>query len=472
MGPQARQGAQQGGLAAAGRPLDQQRLPGTQRKIQAPQQRPAIGTRHVQSGDLQRVRQRLRLDRRQRARRRVGIEEAGQAVEGGAVLRERVVRGAKERQRILHLAERLRGLHHVAQLDRAAEKALRLQQERKHHRHLAHDQVEAVELQTPVHTRPQVGDVGRKARPERGALDRLALVEGHVLGVLAQSQQRVAEVGGQPFGQEVQADQRPADAKGEQRGHDDVQVHHEHHGARDLHPRHVQRAGQVPQDRGERHQRHHGAEGADRQRARAGHERRDVLLDALVGVVHRFFDEMAAIVGARVQPIARQPIVEPDAPMDVEGLAGVAVDQRAHHVHRGQDRENAQQAPERARVERLQCAVEAVVPEREQHGHADREHRQEQQRGQRQQRPPAAPRRQVGPGQAPELASPIGPARQRPRDQRQRDGADAECARHPPRAFPQLLLPVQVHESSRRSRFCLERRGCRGSGENAVLSVA
>jgi len=46
-------------------------------------------------------------------------------------------------------------------------------------------------------------------------------------------------------------------------------------------------------------------------------------------------------------PIARQAVVEPYTPVDVEGLAGVAVDQGADHVHRGQHREDAQEAPER-----------------------------------------------------------------------------------------------------------------------------
>ncbi|MCY1522008.1 hypothetical protein D9M68_568500 [compost metagenome] len=72
---------------------------------------------------------------------------------------------------------------------------------------------------------------------------------------------------------------------------------------------------------------------------------------------------MAAIVGARAQPVARQALVKPDAPADVEGLPGVAVRQGPRHVHTGEHGKYAQEPPERGLVQRLQRTVEAVVPE-------------------------------------------------------------------------------------------------------------
>ncbi|MNJ74053.1 hypothetical protein D3C77_709360 [compost metagenome] len=60
------------------------------------------------------------------------------------------------------------------------------------------------------------------------------------------------------------------------------------------------------------------------------------MFDALVGVVHGLVHEMAPVVRARAQPVACQAVVEPHAPVDVEGLAHVAVGQRAHHMHTGQ----------------------------------------------------------------------------------------------------------------------------------------
>ena len=443
--PQPRDRAQQRGLATARRSLDQQGLASRHVQAQVLQQDAAVRPLHGQALDAQARFGRHGFHGRQRARLRIGIQESLQAVERGAVRGEGVVRGTEERQRILHLPEGLRGLHHVAQLDRAGEEARRLQQERKHHRDLADRQVETVEFQATVDNGPQVGDVGGKARPQRAALCALALVERHVLGVLAQAHQGIPEIGGQAFAEKAQFDQRPADTKGHQRRDDDVQVHHEHHRTRDFETADVQRTGQIPQDQGEFHQRHHGAQGPDGQRTRTQHELADVLLDTLVGIVGGRLRELVAVVGPAVEPIAGQPLVEPGTPVDVEHLADVAVDQAAAHVYRGQHREDAQVGPEPAAVQRLQRAVEAVVPEGEQHRQAYARQGQQQQQGQRQQGPPVAPRRQIGPGQAPELPPPARGSHQHRGDGHRGDGRDEKSPQQPPQAVAQLRMPIQIH---------------------------
>ena len=281
---------------------------------------------------------------------------------------------------------------------------------------------------------------------ERRALDRGALVEGDVLGVLAQPHQRIAEVGAEPLGHEVEPDQRPAEPEGENRGDDDVDVDQEHHRPRHLDAEQHQRPRQRPQDAGEGDQRDHRIGRADGQLARRGDEGGDVDLDALVGVVDRLGDEAAAVVGVPAEPVGGELVGEPDAPADVERLRDVEGDQRARHMHRRQHAEHAEQEPERLAVERLQRAVEAVVPVREQHVHAHREHRQEQDQRQHGERPPAAPRRQVRPGDAQELASPAGGAGERPGHGEEAGGGERERLGQPDEAGGEFLIPVQARD--------------------------
>ncbi|MNH40268.1 hypothetical protein D3C79_1015640 [compost metagenome] len=68
-----------------------------------------------------------------------------------------------------------------------------------------------------------------------------------------------------------------------------------------------------------------------------------------------------------MEPVVGQALGQPDPPADAEGLGHVEGEQRTQHMKGGQYREHAQQVPEGGLVEGLQGAVEAVVPEREQH---------------------------------------------------------------------------------------------------------
>ena len=99
-------------------------------------ERPLVGQAHGEVPDGEPV-ARLEVDRRQRAGLGVGVEQAGEADEHGAVGREVVVGEAEERQRVVHLAERDRGLLDVAEGDLPGEVARRLDDDRDDLRGLA-----------------------------------------------------------------------------------------------------------------------------------------------------------------------------------------------------------------------------------------------------------------------------------------------------------------------------------------------
>ncbi|MND98944.1 hypothetical protein D3C80_913160 [compost metagenome] len=342
-------------------------------KVQVGDKGMPVRAQHLQAADRQGMLLVLGDDARQSARLLVGIEEAGQTVEGGPVLGKRIIRLAEERQRILHLAKGLGGLHDVAQLDRPAEEARCLQNEREHHCYLAHAQVETTEFQVPEHQRPGIHDQGTKAAQQGAPLDLRALVESDVLGVLAQAHQRVTEVGGELFVEEVQADQRSPEAEGDPGGDDDVQVHGKHHRSGNLHTGDGQRRRQPPKDAGERHQRNQRADRAQGEGHRVADKGVDVQFDTLIGVVHRLGKELATVVGIAVHPVVGQALGQPDPPLDAERLAYIEGEQRTQHMDGGQYREDAEQVPEGGLIKALQGAVEAVVPEREQHVQAHRE---------------------------------------------------------------------------------------------------
>lgn len=96
--PQAGQGTQQRGLAATRRALDQQRLAGTQVKLQVGDKGMPVRAQHLQACNLQGLCLVLGGDTWQGACLRVGIEEAGKTVKGRPVLGERIIRFAEERQ--------------------------------------------------------------------------------------------------------------------------------------------------------------------------------------------------------------------------------------------------------------------------------------------------------------------------------------------------------------------------------------
>ncbi|MCY1517971.1 hypothetical protein D9M68_526750 [compost metagenome] len=445
VGPETGQRAQQGGLAAARGALDQQGLARLQAEVEVGHQPMAVGAQHLQARDIQRVRLIHTGHPGQVARLLVGIEEAAETVEGGAVPGEGVVRLAEERQRVLHLAEGLGGLHHVAQLDGATEEARCLEDKGEHHGDLADGEVEAIELQAPVDQRPDIADQRGEPPQQRAPLNLRTLVEGHVFGVLAQAHQGVAEVRGELLVEEVQADQRAPEAEGDPGRDYHVEVHGEDHRPGDFHARNHQRRRQPPEDAGEGHQRNQRADGAEGEGHRARDEGIHIQLDTLVGVVHRLGEELPAVIGITVHPVTGQAVGQPYPPVDVEGLGHVVVEQRAQHMNGREDREHPEEEPEGLLVQPLQGAVEAVVPEREQHVHAHREQRQHQQQGEDQQGTPAALRAEVGAGDLPELASPAGEAHRQGRCGGEGDKGDERGDCEPAQALLQGLVPIHFH---------------------------
>ena len=110
-------------------------------------------------------------------------------------------------------------------------------------------------------------------------LVRLAAVEGHPLGVLAEADEAEPEVGFVPLLIEVQPDERAADPVGEPSAGDRVQDRHPDHvaGQRDGEPpahRNGERSGQPPEDRHEGHQRDQRAQASDEKSRGCGKSRR------------------------------------------------------------------------------------------------------------------------------------------------------------------------------------------------------
>ena len=115
----------------------------------------------------------------------------------------------------------------------------------------------------------------------------------------------------------------------------------------------------------------------------------DVLLDALVRVVHRGRGEPAAVVGRAVEPVVDDAIVEPDPPADHQPLLHVEGEQGLGEEPDRQHGEDPDVAGKAAAIELLQRGEQAVVDVGDQHRESHRGDRQ--QRGRRssgEQRPP------------------------------------------------------------------------------------
>ena len=239
---------------------------------------------------------------------------------------------------------------------------------------------EVVQPLLPAHDAPPVADHLLESFAKAAELVRLAAVEGHPLGVLAEADEAEPEVGFVPLPIEVQPDERAADPVREPGAGDGVQDRHPDHvaGQRDGEPAHRdgERSGEPPEDRHEGRQRDARAQASDEQAERVGGEEVQVFGDALVGIVGLTRHELHPIVGAIGQPGAEVAVGQPASPADLEHLVEIKLVHGQEDEDGDQPRDTEELREKGRLVLFLQGAEEGVVPLIEEHvdvDHAERE---------------------------------------------------------------------------------------------------
>ena len=383
MRPDARQRAQQAGLAAARRAVHQHRVAGRHAQVGAAQQRLAAGQAHGQPMGLDVAgrgvaRQRIVLARLGRE----AVLEAGQTVGGGLPRGQRHVVVHQPGERVLHPPEGRVDLHQLAELDGAAEVARRRHDQREDDGRLTEEAAEPGQVLLVAHQPQVVGHHVGEAQVELPALHAFAAVQRDGLAVLAHPHHVMAEIGFQHLLLEVELHLWPADPVRDGAAHGAIQHRCPHHVARDLPAaaagqRHRDGAAERPENAHEAEQGDQRIEDAHRQRHRVAGEEVQVLLDPLVGVVR-----MAAIAGVAgqfepVEGLVRQPaghvvVGHPYAPAQLQDLREVELVDRDHDVDQRQPAEAADLLPEHGLVLVLQRVVEHAVPLVDLHQHVDR----------------------------------------------------------------------------------------------------
>ena len=212
-------------------------------------------------------------------------------------------------------------------------------------------------------------------------LVRLAAVQGHALGVLAEADEAEPEVGLVPLPVEVQPDERAAEPVGQPGAADRVQNGHPDHvaGNGDGVPAHRngERSGQPPEDRHEGHQRDDRAQAPGEQPEGVGREQVHVFRDALVRVIGLARHELHPVVGAIGQPGAEVAVGQPAPPADLEHLVEIDLVHGKEDEDADQPRDAEQLAAKGHEVLVLEGAVEGVVPLIQENGEVDHAEREE-----------------------------------------------------------------------------------------------
>jgi hypothetical protein len=229
---------------------------------------------------------------------------------------------------------------------------------------------------------------------------RAAVVEGDLLGVLAQLHAAVAEVGLDSLAEIEQMDERPPGEVRHQQHTGRVRIHQIDHVSRnrkiDAPQREVQRAGQIPQDDGEGDGRHQHVDRVEEQLQRQLDEAGDVLRDALVRVVQASV-ALDGVVRPPTGPGAQQPARHGGAPFVLLQLHDHEQEHHRHqHGEHAGDPGQAQALPDvlplplHQRIHHL--ALELVAPDRQ----VDAGEHQRQSDREQDPATPAFPRRPVG----------------------------------------------------------------------------
>src|SRR5690606_15326848 len=214
-----------------------------------------------------------------------------------------------------------------AQADLFREKALSLNNEGEYDRRLRNRKVESQKLQRPIDNGPGIADDMGKASAKQGAFDSFAGIKSNAFRIFAQSHQCVPVVRVEPFVQEVEQDQWTADFDGKDRCHQYIGEHQKDHAAWDLQAEERNRSRQVPQDQREGKGGYQRVDDTHGQGQRHLRKTGDVLLNPLIGVVDWRVQILTAVISLLVEPATQQPLVQPDAPSNGEGLLYVEIEQ-------------------------------------------------------------------------------------------------------------------------------------------------
>ena len=352
-GPDARDGAEEGGLAGAGAARDHGGTPGRDGQVGVIQQGAPVRQceGHVVQDEAVGalvVQEWAQLDAAlgQAARGFDGAAEAGQAVDGGAPDGEFGVGCDEPGQRVLDGAEGAGDAGEVAEGDGAGEEAGAGDDEGEDAGELAVAGDQGVDLLLPRHQGADVGDDGGEAGEEAGGFDGLAGVEGDAFGVLADADQGEAEVRLDPLAHELDGgegaadDVREAGADGGVEDGDPEQV------AGDGDAEEGCGAGEDVEDLGEADEGYDLGEELQAEAEGIVGEGFEVFGDALVGVVGcvrtlllAALLEADGVVGAVGQPVGEQALGHPGAPADLQPLAEVGSVDGDQDVGDGQDGE-------------------------------------------------------------------------------------------------------------------------------------
>ena len=304
-------------------------------------------------------------------------------------------------------------LHQHAERDGAGEVARRGDEDREHHDHHAEGRGQPDQVPFgPVELLHHAGDAAEGAL-EPALLVGLAADHRDALAVLAEPHQREAVVALDLVAARVDVGHPPPDEPGRRGSGRGVEQRREHHVAGDLQllpgHRHVQGAGQRPEDADEGREQDHRVQEAHRQLHRRRGGPAGVLADALVRVVGGALDELHPVVrGAGEHPALQVPH-QPVAPPHLERLPRVHLEDGGSGAGQRQHDEQAHLPQEALVVALVERVEEVAVPDVE--AHLDRDLKQRQHDNDGGDRPGGASflRTVVGRGEAPHLAQEADP---------------------------------------------------------------
>ena len=228
----------------------------------------------------------------------------------------------------MYLAEGPDGLHESPEGKVAPEVARRRDDRWENPRGLPIAGSEVGQPLLPAHDVPPVHHHRLEPFAKTTELVRLAAVERHPLGVLAEADQAEPKVGFTTLLVVVQPHERAANPVGEPSAGDSVQDGRPYHvagqddGERPANEN-GERSGERPEDRHKGNQTYQRAHASDEETKGVGNEQVNVFGDALIGVVGFTGHELHPIVGAIGQPSPEVAIGEPAPPADFEHLVKI-----------------------------------------------------------------------------------------------------------------------------------------------------
>ena len=227
----------------------------------------------------------------------------------------------------MYLAEGPDGLHESPEGKVAPEVARRRDDRWENPRGLPVAGSEVGQPLLPAHDVPPVHHHRLETFAKTTELVRLAAVERHPLGVLAEADQTEPEVGFTTLLVEVQPHERLADPVSKPSAGDSVQDGRPYQvaGQGEGRPakRDGERSGERPEDRHKGNHSYQRAQASDEESEGVGNQEVNVFGDALVGIVGFTRHKLHPIVSTIGQPSAQVALGEPAPPADLEHLAKI-----------------------------------------------------------------------------------------------------------------------------------------------------